>query len=393
MTEATTLAEIPYLRLFPWLRIFRCAGGATDRKRLLLAAMGLLIVLAGQALIHAGSSSLGKNDSHPDSWRVDGTIDGIEPLKMVAEPYTSVIRPVLLDFDPRGPLTSYLAKWLSGFWALVVWSIVGAAIARIAVIDLTKSERLGLGQGLRFALRKARSILGALLVPILGVTVVAVPVAVFGLLYRLGSVGSMAAGVLAFLPLLGGLVLAIVLLAPILGWPLMIASISTEDEDAFDAVSRTYGYVHQRPWHYAGYVLVAALVGWAGLTFVELFGRLVVGLTAWSLSLSAGDRIQPVFSLAPRPISEDTSLALQAHLFWLAAVSLLVRSWAYSFFWSCSAAIYLLLRRDVDGTPMTTVMIRGPRSASTSSVGDPKPTTTPGPVPASIVEAVKNSEV
>ena len=36
---------------------------------------------------------------------------------------------------------------------------------------------------------------------------------------------------------------------------------------------------------------------------------------------------------------------------WLGFVGLIVQSWAYSYFWSAEAVIYLMLRRDVDGTP------------------------------------------
>jgi hypothetical protein len=216
---------------------------------------------------------------------------------------------------------------------------------------MTKGERVGLLDALRFASTKALALIGTPLVPMLGIVVVGTLMAIFGLLYRLpGAGGAIVAGALAFLPLVGGLVLAMIFVGLIVGWPLMHASVAAEAEDGFDAMSRTYAYVHQRPWHFLGYVGIAAIAGSAGLVFVDLFARLTVHLTAWSLSFGGTARsVGTLYGLLHTEIVPAVSAS--AHGFWLGVVRLLAHAWVYSYFWTVATAIYLLLRQDVDGIP------------------------------------------
>jgi hypothetical protein len=155
-------------------------------------------------------------------------------------------------------------------------------------------------------------------------------------------------------------VLALIVVGLAAGWPLMVGSVAAEADDGYDAMSRAYAYVHQRPWHYLGYVAVAALAGAAGLWFVHLFARLVLYLTAWSLSFGAPESVAEALFLGLD--ARDTGLppaALTLHGFWVSAVLLLARGWAFSYFWTVAAAVYLLLRRDVDGTPLGRVAYEG----------------------------------
>ena len=106
----------------------------------------------------------------------------------------------------------------------------------------------------------------------------------FGLLYRVpGAIGVRIAGALAFLPLLGGLLMTLIVIGLALGWPLMPVIVAAEGEDGFDALSRSYSYVNQRRWRYAFLIGLAWLIGCAGLLFVDLFARIVVQLTHWAL--------------------------------------------------------------------------------------------------------------
>ena len=40
--------HVPYLRLFPWLRLFRALGVSIDAKKLILAALGLFLFHLGR---------------------------------------------------------------------------------------------------------------------------------------------------------------------------------------------------------------------------------------------------------------------------------------------------------------------------------------------------------
>ena len=68
---------------------------------------------------------------------------------------------------------------------------------------------------------------------------------------------------------LAGLLMALLLLGLLFGWPLMWGTISTEGTDSFDALSRSYAYLFQRPLHYLFYALVAA-IGWLGWILVRI---------------------------------------------------------------------------------------------------------------------------
>ena len=67
--------------------------------------------------------------------------------------------------------------------------------------------------------------------------------------------------------------MTLVLIPLAVGWPLMHATVAAEAEDGFDALSRSFAYVHHRPWHYAAYVALVWALGILGLIVVDLFAR------------------------------------------------------------------------------------------------------------------------
>src|SRR5262249_29446067 len=104
---------------------------------------------------------------------------------------------------------------------------------------------------------------------------------------------------------------------------------------------------YQRPGRFLAYVAFAWAVGIAGVLIVGLFAQAIVGLALWGLSFGA-----PSEALAalyrPDPASHDLPALL--HGFWLLVVRLLAVGWAYAYFWTAAAQLYLLLRHDIDGT-------------------------------------------
>jgi hypothetical protein len=374
------LYQVPYVRLFPWLRLFRAPGGAADPKRLMLAALGLL-------LLHAGWTSLDR--LFPASARVTPAVLAprptvpVEPLGVgsvltrLAEPVRVITAPFVVLLNPRAGAWPSTHAALAALWAVAVWGLIGGAVARVAVVALAKGERIGLREVLRFSARKAGPLVGTPMVPVLGVVAVAVPVAAFGLLYRLpGAAGGAVAGILAFLPLVGGLVLTLIVIGLAAGWPLMPASVAAEDEDSFDAMSRSYAYVRQRPWHYAAYAALAAAIGAVGLAFVDVFASLVVHLTAWALAFVKPDHPFLVLNNAA-PDPGLSALDAVTHRFWLGLIGLLVQAWVYSYFWTAAAAIYLLLRWDVDGTPFNAVAHEAPPSLLAEAAAEDEPPSAP----------------
>jgi len=201
--------------------------------------------------------------------------------------------------------------------------------------------------------------------------------------------------------LIGGLFMMILSLGLIFGWPLMWATISTEGSDAFDALSRSYSYTYQRPLHYLCYAAVATLLGVLSWILVAAIASAVAYLSLWGLSWAAGgERVEQIAAELPRevktfewsprqivaapivvdgglaPAAPDAVVAIDASTatdearlnrlgrygvwligVWLGMVKLVALGFAYSYFWTASTAIYLLLRRATDHTEMDEVYL------------------------------------
>jgi hypothetical protein len=344
---------------FPWVRLVRAVGVAMDAKKLLLAALGLVLMHAGWAGLDAllpgsiGVSSLVGVTPLPSPFENPAGLAGSlhDAAGLVADPVRAITAPFAALFALGRGTTGFLHAALASLWVALVWGLIGGAIARIAVVQVAAEGRVGLGAALRYAAAKAPHLVGAPLSPLVGVGFFAALCAPLGLLYQIpGPVGATVAGILAILPLLAGLVMALILLGLAVGWPLMVATIAAEGEDTFDALSRSYSYVYQRPVRYAAYVALAWGLGILGLLVVGVFARAVVALAAWGLAFGAPDaRLIELFRFRFAPIPRATPAAV--HAAWLDLVVLLAFGWIYSYFWTAAAHIYLLLRHDVDGTP------------------------------------------
>jgi hypothetical protein len=149
--------------------------------------------------------------------------------------------------------------------------------------------------------------------------------------------------------LAGGLLASILLLGLMFGWPLMWATISSEGTDSFDALSRSYAYVFQRPLQYLLCIIVAIVFGALGWLLVVNFAAGVVHLTYWSASWGAGNDA----------IRETMSASGGARIlrFWTGCVKILAVGYLYSYFWTAATAIYFVLRRSVDSTEMDEVFL------------------------------------
>jgi hypothetical protein len=195
--------------------------------------------------------------------------------------------------------------------------------------------------------------------------------------------------------LLLGLLMAILLLGALVGWPLMWSTVSVEGTDAFDALSRSYAYVFQRPLRLLWYVLFAALLAALSMFVVKAFAAASIALGDWSVSwgldqetmdevVAPGAALRdprfapdPVETLAPpldEPVIDDEpgedpaeiDLEEQGWLeragrsliyFWKSLMAALAAGYQAGFLWVSAVGVYLLLRRDIDGAEMDEVDI------------------------------------
>jgi hypothetical protein len=365
---------VMWSELFPWLCLVRTFRLAVSARLLLLGAAGVLLTqlgwyVAGLLLVPGGGDMAcpwaNTLEFVPDwegspSWQVErpggvaaGAADAAGPMYLV---WRRLADPVFRLFHPGLSLAGLANAVLCMIWALLVWSFFGAAITRTAAVRLAADEQLSWSATTGHLKSKWRAYFAAPLFPLAGVLLATIPMAVLGLLLRL-DVGVVLVGLVWFLYLLGGLIMAVLLLGLMFGWPLMWPTISTEGTDSFDALSRSYAYVFQRPLHYLFYMIVAGVIGLLGWLLVYYMAAAVIALAYWAASWGAGsERIAAI-------ASGENPLSVVVH-FWTGGVKLLAVGYLYSFFWTASTAVYLLLRHDVDATEMDEVVLDDEADAS-----------------------------
>jgi hypothetical protein len=291
----------------------------------------------------------------------------------------------------------FLQLLLCGIWALLVWGVVGGAITRIAALRLTRDEAPGLMTALKYGVGKLLSYSMAPLIALAGAGVFAIQLVVLGWLMNLNIV-TMFAGLAWPFVLLLGLLMAILLLGALVGWPLMWATVSVEGTDAFDALSRSYAYTYQRPWRMLWYVLVATFLAAVSMFVVKLFALSAIALGDWSINWGLNDvtmnkvvtpaaappdLVEPIPPVPPietgngpvfpapddggagsdgEPLTtnaEQLPFALRAARraiqLWKTLVTALAAGYQAGFLWASAVGVYLLLRRDIDGVEMNEV--------------------------------------
>jgi hypothetical protein len=327
--------------------------------------------------------------------------------RFVLRPIIELKRPFQGLFSSDFSFVQCVFALACGLWAVVVWAVFGGAITRIAAVQFASEEKISMMEALRFATGKFLSYAGAPVIPLIFIAIIVVPCFLGGLIsallawFGLPGGGAIFAGLLWVLPLLAAFAMAIIAIMWAIGWPLMFSTISAEGSDSFDALSRSYAYAFQRPWHYLFYALLAAVFGSLCSFFVLLFADLLVHTAQWAVSW--GDvwlgqlptLLKQMFYYAPEAsgwaptLSAEeapTGATLVGAVFtgaWLYVVFMLLVGFVYSYFWSASTVIYFLLRRDVDNTELQEVYVEGAEDEFDMPTGVPAtPLVTPSDSPA-----------
>lgn len=359
----------------PWVILFRSfhisIGGP-----LLLATIGSIAVAAGWNLTARVLLTEESLDHRPTEtfapllqrWPADRRFEQVNLWSALPDalgtppqdPVTTV--PVVLT----GPLVAILnpnLSWRAGtffaigwIWSILVWSILGCAITRMAVLKYTWNQNLDFGSALQYARTKWIAHLTAVGTPLLGILAVGIPIVVLAVLMRT-SIGAALGGILWGGVLAISLFSGVLALGLLLGWPLIWGALATEDSDAFDALSRTYAYTFQGIGRYACYLLVAAAVGIAGWLVVWLFSEMVIALSEWTAALGMGAERLHQLVTAPNvdALSSLDRFAAYCIFGWVALLRSIASGYAYAFFWTAFAGVYLLLRHDVEATPLDDV--------------------------------------
>ena len=271
----------------------------------------------------------------------------------------------------------WLYAIIFGVIALSVWALFGGAMHRISALHAAREEKISIAQALKFSSGKFLSFFTAPLLPLSLILALGIFLMIGGLLANLWGFGAILVGILFFLAILLGLVIAFLVIGLVAGFPLMYPTISVEGSDSFDAFSRSFAYVFQRPWRLGLYGIVAVVHGTICYLFVRTFAYVALAAThhfaQWGI-WSGGDTLAPgankmdvlwqapTFDALHGPMNWEAMSGMEAFggiliAFWVYLVVGLVAAFLLSYFSSASTMIYYLLRRKVDATDLDDVYV------------------------------------
>jgi len=328
----------------------------------------------------------------------------IKQAPVILEPLVKFLGPVYLLFDPNAGFWIRAYLFIIIVWMLAVWAFFGGIITRMAIVQMAGKEGGGLRESLKFAKDRYVSYLSSPLVPIALIFAVVVGLMIFGLFALIPIVGDIfVSGLLWWVPLGAGFVMAL-LVVGLVGYPLMYTTLSAEGSDTFDALSRSYNYVYESPWSYIWYGFISVCYGVVVVLFVVFMSSLMVYLGKWGVSqtpLTQTTNRSPEFLFIYSPTSFGwRELMLQGSpieitpdknkagvtkegkqieqtpgywfvkpevavpymndyhwynyagagmvSFWLTLFFMVMLGFSYSYFWTASSMIYLLMRKKVD---------------------------------------------
>ncbi len=266
---------------------------------------------------------------------------------------------------------------LFGLDVLVIWSLFGGAICRMAALNVAREERISMKSALAFSTRKFVCFASVPILLMIVIGVLALLMALWGLVGIL-PLGDLIVSILMFVALAGGFVASILIIGGAVGSPLWWPTVAVEGSDGFDAITRSYSYTLPRPWHAAFYAAVAFVYGsicylfvrflvWLILCVTHLFVGFSMNLAPWKDYPGTGDVDagkldamwqMPTFEkLAPTapPFGMEWSFlglfeigsAKCIHV-WVFLLVMLMCAFLVTFYFSASTIIYFLLRQRVD---------------------------------------------
>lgn len=345
-TPVAKVVQVDWKQVFPALALFRTWGLTAHVRQVFVGILGALAIFAVQYACHL----------NPELPRVAISYN----WTTVFAPVADLVYPIEYVTRVRGglpPIWVLVLAIVATVCSAIISAVAGGILVRRAAFEFSREETLPLRDAVRFANRRLKDYLSAPLLPMLFIA---------GMLLTLGVVGwvgkafpslqSLIAQLWLFWLFMGIgtiIILGIVLAA----WPMMVAAVSVNCSDGFDALSRGFGFVLDR-WRY--YL--------ACLLFVLVYGCAlqIVLTTVATLAQSSVEQFIPtnpsqmeIFSPirhVNRELESDHPKDLNVGELTLC---LLLRGFFYAYFWSGMTVTYLLLRQSLDRAELTDLSLEG----------------------------------
>jgi len=263
---------------------------------------------------------------------------------------------------------------------LVFWSVAGGALARVYAVRKARDRTVPFDEALGFAFSALPQFVMAPLFAAAAAAFFFAIVVACGAGTAVPFAGPVLAAVLHPVALLAGLVLTVIVVGGVLGYPMTQAAVAVERNGSLDAVSRTYSYVFTRPLTFGFGVLVVLAVGSLIPAFAGWFLSVVeqgVSLGASWDAEGAGKALALGFDAAGRLATPDVpEVATTSFRAWtwgawafLCLAKVLAHGFALSYIVGGLVDVYFILREEVDGIPTSEVYEEG----VAESLGEPIP--------------------
>ena len=276
-----------------------------------------------------------------------------------------------------------------GLIKLVVIALAGGAVCRIAALEFARDEKPGLTEALRFGRKNFFNFFAAPLFPIVLIIIVGLFIVLLGVICNLWWFGELIAGICIPFALIGGALIAVVLIGTLAGFGLMFPAVAYDGSDFFDAMGRAWHYVFKKPWWMVFYTAIAAVYGAVCYMFVRFFAFLMLLVAHKSLQIgvwtdSTSNQADKLKAIWPEPNFMDlagssavtqtnwseSTAAFVVNLYLLVVIGLVV-SFIISFYFSANTIIYAILRNKVDGTGLEDIYIGFDEADTEPTVDEP----------------------
>lgn len=251
------------------------------------------------------------------------------------------------------------------FYAFLLTAGLGGAITRIAAVEACQQRRITAIEGLSFAAGHYHWLILTAIIPFLLVMTIGVLGAVCGAVLFNFPVLDILGGLLLPVFLVGGLAIALIILAMAVSIHVMMPAIAVERVDAFDAIARAVSYSVRKIWRVFFYNMIMIVFGALTYMLVGLVILLTLHVTQVMLGFMAFREVSPSLlrfdaiwpgasggQMIDDPqwgqLDQSGQIAGAMVLVWVKLLVFLLPAYAFSYYFCAQTWIYLLLRRAAD---------------------------------------------
>ncbi len=312
----------------------------------------------------------------------------LSEVSFALEPLCKIFLPLYYLIHPNASPGQRLFFLVLLGCVVCVWTLIGGMISRIAALEFTRKQTIGIPKAFAYVKARRENYLIAPWLPLVPGGVILLGMVVFGFFHMIPWVGDILFSGLGWVVMLvSGLALTVISFG-LLGWPIMTVAISVDSDDAFAATTKPYSYLGQKGWFALGAGLFCTAYSAILLILVCWIASVGVYLAKWGVSqtpgvVAVGRSPEFLFVYAPTTFGWRTLLLEGAQIGgnpivangsvnpqlleqyrqsltanqrtgaflasgWLYLAVLPMIGLGYSFFWCFLTGIYLVLRKKTD---------------------------------------------